>query len=228
MEPTYIKGTLIVLAVYINNNNISYDILILCLKHLRNVYKNETIITVDNGSLNTNWHEIAKNLNMIILHNNSDIHRYEMGAYKLALEHYRADKYIFSQGTIVLNNLDLSVLDNQEKINVLVLNFWHDPDNGNFRYDPNGIILINKLLSELKLSDWFDYPYIATDNTFCCNNLLINKMFEDGLFDISSETKLHSMSFERILGYYFKLKADNIYELPKNMYYKQSLAQHFS
>ena len=53
-------------------------------------------------------------------------------------------------------------------------------------------------------------------------------MLEDGLFDISSETKIHSQVFERVLGYYFKLKADNIYELPKNMYYKQSLAQHFS
>ena len=100
ITPVYINNVIIVVAVYINNDNKNYNELIKCLKQLRCIYTNETIITVDNNSLNNKWFEIAKSLNIIILSNTSQLHRFEIGAYKLALQHYRSDKYIFIQGTI--------------------------------------------------------------------------------------------------------------------------------
>ena len=78
----------------------SYNNLIKCLNQIRNIYPNEFIIAVDNNSLNHEWEKIAKNLNIIILQNNSKIHRYEIGAYKHALQYFRADNYIFIQGTM--------------------------------------------------------------------------------------------------------------------------------
>ena len=101
--PAYINNLIIVVAVYINNDNKNYNELIKCLTQLRHIYTNETIIAVDNSSLNNKWFKIAKSLNIIILSNNSELHRFEMGAYKLALQYYRSDKYIFIQGTIFLH-----------------------------------------------------------------------------------------------------------------------------
>ena len=38
-------------------------------------------------------------------------------------------------------------------------------------------------------------------------------MFDSGIFDLPSPTKNHSCAFERILGYYFKMKLKNINEI---------------
>lgn len=60
-EPVKVNGVIIVLAVYINNNRNNFNHLVNCLNQLRVVYKNEVIVAVDNGSLNTSWYQYAKN-----------------------------------------------------------------------------------------------------------------------------------------------------------------------
>ena len=107
----YIEGTIIIVAVYINNDFNNYNELVKCLIQLREIYPNNVIVAVDNSSLNNSWYNDANQLNINVLYNNSLLHRFEMGAYKLALEHFRADKYIFIQGTIFINN-ELSKINN--------------------------------------------------------------------------------------------------------------------
>lgn len=211
LNPIYIKGTLIIIAVYINNTNKSYVSLLKSLVQVRDVYKHEFIIAVDNESLNTSWYDTARKLNIIILNNKSKLHRYEIGAYKLALQYYRADKYIFIQGTIIIKQkIDLSCL-NIQKINALAFSII----NNDLCWSQDGLNLINNLLSTLGMKEWNNNPMILW-NSFCCNNYFILDMLEDGIFDLPSNTKNHSCAFERILGCYFNLKLKSILTIGKN------------
>jgi hypothetical protein len=218
--PIYINNLIIVVAVYINNDNKNYNELIKCLTQLRRIYTNETIIAVDNGSLNNKWFEIAKSLDIIILFNNSELHRFEMGAYKLALQYCRSDKYIFIQGTIFFNNkLDLTPLNepvpNASAFKLLCNNLsWSD----------TGLVLINNLLESIQMKKWNNDPLVLW-NCFCCNNLFIDNMFKDKLFDLHSNTKEHSCAFERILGCYLNSKLKKINEIHNNSFHKIFLSQ---
>jgi hypothetical protein len=168
-KPLHIKGTLIVVAVYINNSEDNYNQLINCLTQLRRVYEHDTIITVDNKSLNKKWHETAKELEFIILENTSVMHRYEMGAYKLALAHFRADKYIFIQGTIFINHkFNLSALD-CDTPNAISLGTIHA-----LGFSGGEVVLkiINKLLLSINMNEWNNEPLVLWC-CFCSNNLLI-------------------------------------------------------
>jgi hypothetical protein len=199
IKPMYIKGTIIIIAVYINDNINSYNTLIECLIQLRKVYVNNIIVAVDNGSLNDKWHNVATELNINILYNNSILHKFEIGAYKLALRHFRADTYIFIQGTIFINNkIDLSLLDSQTE-NAIAFNIIEN----NLYWCENGLQFINKLLRAINMNDWNNDPLILW-NCFVCNNIFINNILNSGIFDLPSNTKAHSCAFERILGCYFK------------------------
>lgn len=218
--PQYINNMIIVVAVYINNNNHSYNQLIKCLTQLRRIYTTETIIAVDNSSLNNKWFEIAKSLNIIVLSNNSKFHRFEMGAYKLALQHYRSDKYIFIQGTIFFNNkLDLTSL-NKPIPNATAFKLLHN----NLSWSHKGLVLINHLLESIQMKKWNNDPLLLW-NCFCCNNLFIDNMFKDKLFDLYSNTKEHSCAFERILGCYLNSKLKKINEINNNSFSKIFLSQ---
>jgi len=221
VKPLHVKGTIIVVAVYINNDLNNYNELIKCLTQLRNVYVENTIIAIDNSSLNNTWYGIAYTLNIIVIHNNSLLHRFEIGAYKLALQHYRADKYIFIQGTIFMNyEIDLSSLDTNEEMalcfNTLNIFEWSD-----------GVCLFNKLLDmvNLKIDNWNDYPLVLLWNCFCCNDIFINNMLNSGIFDLPCNTKAHSCVFERILGCYFKKTLNDVKCIDKNSFIKIFLKQ---
>ena len=214
----YIKGTIIIVAIYINNDLNNYNELIKCLEQLRNIYKNEFIVVVDNCSLNIKWYETANKLNFNILHNKSVLHKYEMGAYKHALQYYRADKYICIQGTIFLNNkIDLEILNKIEEEAIAFYLFKNDD-----WYD--GLTVINKFLNIINLKNKENEPLI-TWNSFCCNNTFINNMLDSGIFDLPSFTKEHSCAFERILGCYFNNKLKYIHEIDSNTYKKIFLGQ---
>jgi 2-C-methyl-D-erythritol 4-phosphate cytidylyltransferase len=218
-KPLHIRGTIIILAVYINNDEQNYNTLINCLIQLRNIYKNNIIVAVDNNSLNNKWKKIANDLNMYILENNSVIHRFEMGAYKLALENFRADKYIFIQGTVYINTkLDLSKL-NINQPNAIAFSLLHG-----LNWNNNGLQLINTLLKSINMNDYNDEPLVLCNN-FCCNNLFIDDMLNSGLFDLPSNTKNHSCAFERILGYYFINKLNKIETLNNDSFNKIYLGQ---
>ena len=220
IKPTYIKGTIIIIAVYINNDLNNYNELVKCLTQLRNIYINNIIVAVDNGSLNNSWYDIAKTLNINILYNNSVLHRFEMGAYKMALQTFRADKYIFIQGTIFINNkIDLSLLDTNEEMAISFNVFLN-----NLSWNNDGLILINKLLNSINMNNWNNEPIILW-NCFCCNNIFINNMLNSGLFDLPSNTKSHSCAFERILGCYFIKTLKDIKCIDQNSFKKILLNQ---
>ena len=219
IKPIKINGTIIIVAVYINNNSNSYNELVKCLTQLRNIYVNDIIIAVDNGSLNNKWYDIANKLNIKILFNNSVLHRFEIGAYKMALQYFRADKYIFIQGTIFINNkLNLSILDTNEEMaisfNILNKLCWND----------NGLKLINNLLTSINMNCW-NNDSIVLWNCFCCNNMFINNMLNSGIFDLPSNTKAHSCAFERILGCYFKKTLKDIKCIDNSFFTKIFLNQ---
>lgn len=222
VEHSHVKGTIIVVAVYINNDLNSYNQLIKCLTQLRNVYVENTIVAIDNGSLNDAWHDVANTLNVIVMHNNSLLHRFEMGAYKLALQHYRADKYIFIQGTIFINyEIDLSSLDTNQEMAVCFDTF------NLFAWSQEGVCLFNKLLAmtNLNIDDWNDYPLVLLWNCFCCNDIFINNMLNSGIFDLPCNTKAHSCAFERILGSYFKKTLNDVKCIERNSFIKIFLNQ---
>lgn len=221
IKPIYIKGNIIIIAVYINNELNTYNELINCLTKLRSIYVNEIIVAIDNGSLNNKWYEIAKKLNINILYNNSVLHRYEIGAYKLALQHYRADTYIFIQGTIFINNrLDLSSLDSKEEDKAISFDIIEN----NLCWSGDGLNLINKLLRAINMSDWNNDPLILW-NCFACNNIFINNMLNSGVLDLPCNTKAHSCAFERILGSYFKKTLKEIKCFDKSSFRKIFLNQ---
>ncbi len=220
VTPVHIKGTLIILAVYINNAEHSYNKLVECLKQVRKIYPNEFIVAVDNGSLNDKWHQVAKELNIIILKNTFTMHKYEIGAYKYALQYFRADKYICVHGTMfVKKKLDLSALDKQTPDAIAFNTLNH------LNWSNTGLQLINKLLSSIEMGPWTNEPYLVLSNCFCCNNLFIKDMLESGVFDLPSHTKNHSCAFERILGYYFSKKLKTIGILDSESYDKIHLGQ---
>ena len=215
----HIEGTIIIVSVYINNDLNNYNELVKCLIQLRAIYPNNVIVAVDNSSLNNSWYNDANRLNINILHNNSVLHRFEMGAYKLALEHFRADKYIFIQGTIYINNkLNLSQLDTTEEI-AIGFGILND-----LSWSMDGLNLINQMLTSINMNVWNNDPVILW-NCFCCNNIFINNMLNSGLFDLISNTKEHSCAFERILGVYFQKKMKNINRIEHNSFRKIWLCQ---
>lgn len=223
INPVHINGTIIIVAIYINNDLNNYNELIKCLIQLRNIYTNEIIIAVDNCSLNNKWHDEATKLNINILHNNSILHKFESGAYKKALQHFRADKYIFIQGTIFINNkLDLSLLDTNEEMGIAFLNL------DNLCWEPNVTFFINKLLLEINMKKRDNEDGHITWCSFCANNSFVNKMLNDRIFDLPSNTKAHSCAFENILGCYFTKVLKNIKSIEdqnsfKKIYLKQEI-----
>lgn len=218
-EPVKVKGTIIIVAVYINNDSNNFKELVKCLNQLRLVYTNEIIVAVDNGSLNTAWYEYAKKLNINILYNESVLYRFEMGAYKLALQHFRADKYIFIQGTIFINKeLNLSVLDST---NEMAVSFGYIEG---LSWNNDGLILINKLLRSINMNDWNNDGTILWDS-FCCNNPFIIGMLNSGIFDLPSNTKAHSCAFERILACYFMKTLKRVTRLDESSFRKIFLCQ---
>jgi hypothetical protein len=218
ITPVHIKGTLIILAVYVNNTENSYNTLIVCLNQIRKIYPNKFIVAVDNGSLNDKWRQVAKELNIIILKNTSTIHKYEIGAYKCALQYFRADKYICVQGTLFFKKkIDLSPL-NKQTPNALAFQTlnWLSWDNA-------GLQLINKLLNSIEMGPWNKNPCLIYWNCFCCNNSFIKDMLESGVFDLPSTTRNHSLAFERILGHYLYMKLKKLQTVDRQAFVKYSL-----
>ena len=144
---------------------------------------------------------------MKILYNFSDTHRYEMGAYKLALQHYRADNYILIQSSMyALKKIDILLKQHEPDVRPYALRYC---TNNNICWSNDGKKLVNNILQKLNLRNWNNDP-ICLWNGFYCNNLFINELFKDGLFDIIINTKNISCAFERILGTYISIKIKNI------------------
>ena len=192
-QPRYIKGTIIIIAVYINDSEFSYNELIKCLKQFRHIYAEETIIAVDNRSINNSWYSIANELGIVILHNDSEHHRFEPGAYRHALKHFRADNYIFLQGTFFIKRRLEHTLSSTSMDMVPFLRL------DTHRWNEEGLKFIRGLLSKIGFYHEQDDIGVVVACSFCANNLFVNKLLEFGIFDSVYNTKAHSCAFERIL-----------------------------
>ena len=192
-----INDTLISIVIFVSNKEDEL-ILISCLNQLRKIYPNNKIIAVDNNSLVTEWINVSKELHIVVLTNNSNLYRYELGGYKLVLESYRANKYIFLAGTTYIKKqLDLSILDNIEP-KVLPFMCWKGTS--------SGIILdeIAKQLLQLKLPLYNqNITPLLMSNMFCCNDACIEHMFKYNVFNLQITKKIQSGATERVLGSYF-------------------------
>jgi len=217
-KPIYIKGLIIIVAVFIENDKYKLKILIDCLNKLRNIYYNETIVLIDNNSKNIEWYNLATSLHMYIIKNKSNLYRYEVGAYNLALKYFRADKYLCIQGTIFFNNKIDEILDD------------NIPDAYSFKkhiglcWDENGLKIINKYLNFLDMDNWNNEPLVLW-NCFYCNHLFMDELINTGLMDLRCHNKNISFANERILGCYFQRRLGNIKELNQQSFIKIFLNQ---
>lgn len=191
-NPFTIKGLLIVMAVYTHNEK-SSSWTEKCVTQCRKLYPFSTIMLVDNKSPINSWYKTAKLENCKVIVNTNNLHKYEVGAYKLALDNYRADEYIFIQGSIWLTKQ----VDNKKIYNKpFACPFQGIPG---WKYIPEHIVNLAKDL----------YKYVGktkecvtgvSSNSFYCNNLFVNLLIDNGLFTLICNTKDHSIAFERVLG----------------------------
>jgi hypothetical protein len=230
-KPIYIKGLLIIAAVYIEDDEYKLNVLKKCIEQFRNIYKNETIVIVDNNSKNVKWYDLAKSLNIYIIKNNSNLYRYEIGAYNLALKHFRADKYICVQGNTFLNNKITEELDDT-KADAIVFKKHYEPDliwNENDPFIHQGKIFdyissINRYLNILDMKDR-DKEQLVLWNCFYCNKAFMDNMIEKGILDLICNKKEISCSYERILGTYFHRNLVNVKEINPETYNKFHFGQ---
>jgi hypothetical protein len=186
-KPVYIKGLIIIVAVYIENDEQKLNSLKSCIEQFRKVYKNETIVIIDNNSKNIEWYDLATSLRMYIIKNNSNLYRYEIGAYNLALKYLRADKYICIQGTIFFNNKIEEELDDNRADAIIF-----KKHNG-LSWDDNGLNIINKYLNFIDLKNWNNEPLVLW-NCFYCNKSFMENMIEKGILDLICNNKNISFS----------------------------------
>lgn len=213
---------IIVVAVYVNNNIDNLNITIKCLNRLRELYTEDKIVAINNSSLNTDWIDVCKNLNIDIINNEDPVFRYELGAYKLATTKYKFEKYLFLQGSIYLNyKIEESIIDLEEpSVCALKISDKHE-------WSLAGINFISYLLNKIKLN------YTSTNMglfywcSFLCNNKFLELAILNNIFEIECNTKNHSCAFERILWIFSKLlvKDKNIKQIPDHFVTKYCLKQ---
>ena len=218
-KPIYIKGLILIIAVYIEDDDNKLKILSDCILQFRNIYKNETIIIVDNNSKNNKWYDLAKSLNIYIIKNNSNLYRYEIGAYNLALKYFRADKYICIQGTIFFHNKIEEILDDNKQ------DAYSFRTHNNLDWDDFGLNIINKYLNFADMDSRNNDDPLILWNCFYCNNIFMDELINSGLMDLKCHNKNISCAYERILGCYFKRKLGFIKEINNKCFTKHFLNQ---
>ena len=201
---TNVKGLLIVFAVYSSSEEVSKCI-IECKNKIMEVYPYCRIVYIDNNSINKNWKQ--KDMHVIM---NDDIYGYEIGAYRKALQYYRADKYLFLQGTVFINKkIEYELKEHSLDIKMLQSFKMY---NGVMEYKKYIDEIMNyQNIKELNL-DVHNCQNVncVFGNNFYCNNFFVEEMLKDGLFNIICYDKQYSCSFERILGLYIYKKLGDV------------------
>jgi hypothetical protein len=201
---TNVKGLLIVFAVYSSSEEVSKCI-IECKNKIMEVYPYCRIVYIDNNSTNKNWKQ--KDMHVIM---NDDVYGYEIGAYRKALQYYRADKYLFLQGTVFINKkIEYELKEHSLDIKMLQSFKMY---NGVMEYKKYIDEIMNyQNIKELNL-DVHNCQNVncVFGNNFYCNNFFVEEMLKDGLFNIICYDKQYSCSFERILGLYIYKKLGDV------------------
>ena len=203
----YIKGTLIIVSLYLENNNQErINISINCLKDLRKHYQKETIVIVDNNSVNKDWIKIANELNMYIITNKSELFRYEIGAYNLALKYFKADKYLCIHHNMQFYskiNEELEIDKPDAGLFTNVIEYTNSTPDWNIKN-------MNKYLDFLNMDLFVSGP-LAIWNCFYCNNLMMDELLKSGLLDLVANKKEISQAYERLFGlFFYRIKGDNL------------------
>jgi hypothetical protein len=214
----YIKGTIIIVSVYIGNDPDKCLQIVNCLKQLRKVYNKEIIVTVDNQSLNRDWYNIANEMNMHMIYNDSELYKYEIGAYNLALTYFRADKYIFLQSSVYLHK------QIEEELSSTHADAFALSRLSGLNWDNNGLNLINKYLNSVNMDNWNDDPLVLW-NCFYCNDLYLEGLKQSGLLDLICNTKDCSCAYERILGCYMYRTLKDVKSIDSSVFTKYWLYQ---
>jgi hypothetical protein len=187
----YIKGLLIIISLSINDID-QFNFL----KNLRIFYPNEFIVIVDNNSKNQDWVNIANDLGIYIIKNKSYLFNFEIGAYNLALKYFKADKYLCIQHNFNLHSKIKHELSNN-KPDAFLFN-----TTTNLNCDINGLQLLNKYFKFLNMKLWDNEPS-AIGNNFYCNDLIMQKILNNKLFDLVCNNKEISNIYEKIIGTFF-------------------------
>jgi hypothetical protein len=216
---TYVNGTLIIVALYIGDiEKDKINTSINCLKDLRKYFEKEMIVIVDNNSYNNDWIDVAISLNMYIIKNTSDLYRFEIGAYNLALKYFEADRYICIQHNIQFHKkLDYELSEDRPDAYVFKTITYLD-------WSSYGLKLINKYLSYLKMDSWNNEP-LAIWNSFYCNNLMMNEIIKSGLLNVISNDKDISQAYERIIGLFIFRKMGYINVINDTLFHKNFFIQ---
>jgi hypothetical protein len=221
----YIKGTIIIVSLYLGNiNQENIDMSLKCLKSMREYYKKETIIIVDNNSINKDWIKTANELNMYILTNTNELFRYEIGAYNLALKYFKADAYICIHHNIQFYNKIAEELEN-DKPDVYLFDSIIEYDDKAYQWKIDLLEILNPYLKFLNMGNFTCGP-LTKWNCFYCNNLMMEELLKSGLFNLISNNKRISGAQERILGVFFnKITGNTLKIINSNTFLKTSFLQ---
>lgn len=214
----HINGTIIIVALYIINDQDKYNCTIKCLSQLRNVYPTEVIVIVDNQSPNREWYELAKSLNYDILYNDSNQYKYEIGAYNLALKHYSADKYICIQSSLYIHKKIENELSSTESDAIAFSSVY------GLHWDTAGLNLINEYLKSVNMKPWNDDPLVLW-NCFYCNDIYMQDLKKSGLLDLVCNTKNCSCAYERLLGCHMYRLLNQVKSIDNSVFTKYWLSQ---
>jgi len=214
----YINGLLIIVSSYVSDNlseekmNISkYSIV-----QLTKTFENARIIIVDNNSQNSDWYNFIKSLNLTLLINDSEINKYEIGAYNYGLKFFRADKYLCIQHNIIFKNNILQELNIYQPDVYVFQNIDH------LSWDHFGLMLVNSYLAKINQGEYTNQR-LCVWNSFYCNNEMINLLVKYKILEMDCKNKNDSNAFERILGVFFcnQIGKNNVKVLDNNIFEKQ-------
>jgi len=217
----YINGLLIIVASYVplklseEQINISKE----ALTNLKIYFKDAKIIVIDNNSNNIDWYNFIKFLDIEYFINDSDIYKYESGAYLYALNKYRADEYLCIQHNIVFNASISQKLKKNEPDVYLFFNQLNDSWNIQAHHK---IIECHNILN----LGYYRKYLICGYNSFYCNNKTIDLLLEkEILTKIPCKDKIMSNVYERIFGSFFGNYIENVQILDKNIFKKNNFFQ---
>jgi len=167
--------------------------------NIQKFYSNTFTIIVDNNSIDIqDIKDQLKDYKDVIILDNNTICKYEIGAYKVAINYMidndLIDKYnycIFTQDTFILKNkYDFNNLKNN---NIFACPLFYNK-NDQLNYDS-----VKKILADINLLQYFDKSFICPMNSFVLHSSKL-KEFLDYTKNIISKIKYDSHSSERYLG----------------------------
>ena len=217
----HINGLLVIVSSYVSEKlseeqiNISKE----ALTSLKTYFKDAKIIVIDNNSNNNDWYNFIKSLDIEYFINDSEIYKYESGAYLYALNKYRADEYLCIQHNIVFNASISQKLKKDEPDVYLFFNQLNDSWGMPSHYQ---LIECHNILNLGYYGNYLICGYCS----FYCNNKTIDLLLEkEILTKIPCNYKIMSNIYERLFGSFFGTYIKKVQILDKSIFTKHDFFQ---